>query len=342
MKVAVLCDGDRKIGAGHFFRCLAIARELHKQSVETLFFIPCKDLQSFIVKSGVDYKLLHNLFSDSESMIREVLSNLDAFACDVVLIDSHRATERLLTEINRRYKAVYIDDSLDFPYPVDVLINTHIDVTEEDYLALYEKSGIAIPTLLIGAAFFPLNKPVSGVWSQTNDRNVGFFAGGADPDHVTVRMLKYLFEHRIIIKYTFHIAVGMMNTDYDEIINYCKRSKMLRVHYGLSDLTEIYKQIDLAVSAAGITLYELAAFGIPTVSYSMVDNQLHTSEAFDRLGISVNVGDSRHAPVFERMFFNIDELLQDEKELKAMSERAKNVIDGRGALRIAECLIKKE
>ena len=342
MTVAILCDGSREIGAGHFFRCLAIARELIKQSVTVVFFIPCRDLQSFIVKSGVDYKLLYNLFSNSEKVMENIITNLNILECDIVLIDSHRVTQKLLLKINKRYKIAYIDDLLLFPYSVDILINAHIDVTEEDYLVLYKRSGIAVPILLIGTKFFPTKTPIFNNEIRTKEKNVAFFAGGSDPDHVTIRMLKYLFEHQITIKYKFHIVIGMMNSDYDMILDYCNRFQFIQIHYGLSDLTEIYRQINLAVSASGITLYELASFGIPIISYSMVDNQIHTSEVFDILGISIHIGDSRYDSIFKKMFSNIDKLLLDEKKAKTMSNKAISIIDGMGALRISECLIKKE
>lgn len=337
MTVAFICDGDNKIGAGHFFRCNAIAEFLRNRSIQTVFFFPSRDLMGFAEKVGVTYRFLPGLFSDVEQAIDSVMIQLEEIQCDRVLVDSHRASMNLLSRVNNRYPTIYIDDLLSYPYPVDVLINSHIDITEQDYGALYAGKSSALPKLMVGGAYFPMK---SRMTNKTAGRgiNVSFFAGGADPDHVTIRMLNYLMEQHHSLHYNLHIVVGMMNNDYPAIEKICSHLPGIQLHFGLTDLSNIYRQSDLAISAAGITLYELAYYGVPSVAYSMVDNQVHTAEAFDKAGISINIGVSKQLQVFPQMFAAVDKLISDQELRKKMSEDAKMVIDGYGAVRIADCI----
>lgn len=54
----------------------------------------------------------------------------------------------------------------------------------------------------------------------------------------------------------------------------------VRVFRGLDDLAPLVREADLVVSAAGTTLYELCAVGVPTVAVPIVDNQLANARGF--------------------------------------------------------------
>lgn len=58
----------------------------------------------------------------------------------------------------------------------------------------------------------------------------------------------------------------------------------IRVLQGLSDLSPLMREADLVVSAAGATLYELCAVGVPTVAVPIVDNQLANARGFAERG----------------------------------------------------------
>lgn len=131
-----------------------------------------------------------------------------------------------------------------------------------------------------------------------------------------------------------------MNRDYPEIIELSKQLSNVRIHFGLTDLSRVYRLSDLAIFAAGITLYELASYGVPSIAYSMVDNQIHTAEAFDKIGISINIGASCQPQFFSNMFSAVHNLINNHLLRKRMSDRAIILIDGYGALRIADCIIE--
>ena len=67
----------------------------------------------------------------------------------------------------------------------------------------------------------------------------------------------------------------------------------LKLHENVTDMAALMASCDLAISAAGTTLYELCAVGIPAVSYSFADNQLPSSLAFANVGAVPYAGDLR-------------------------------------------------
>ncbi len=334
--ISILCDGSKKIGAGHFFRCYAIGKEFEKRLWDVIYFLPDSQIIDLAVKSGLKYIVVPGLYDDEKS-INTLMEGLNCIQSRYVLVDSHRVNNKLLSSLHDKYFTIYMDDTLSFPYHVDMIINGHVDADQFQYKGLYEKSGTLFPKLLIGPRYFSthINKVKTlGEYCQ----DVGFFAGGSDPDHVTLRMLNYLTENAIQLSNKMLIVVGTMNNDYDELKKRARQLPFIELVHGITDLSSVYSRIGVAVTAAGITLYELALNSIPTIVYSMVDNQVHTAKAFEELGVSINIGDSRSDAFFEGLFKGCREIVSDREILSAMRTKAGMLIDGNGAERIANIL----
>ena len=98
-------------------------------------------------------------------------------------------------------------------------------------------------------------------------------------------------------------------------------------------------QEHLAFSAGGTTLYELCAVGVPSVSYSMADNQIPGVKAFDQAGLIPWIGDIRNNPeFFDRAIEKLLSLADDAQARREQSMKMRMAIDGAGANRIASAL----
>jgi spore coat polysaccharide biosynthesis predicted glycosyltransferase SpsG len=103
-------------------------------------------------------------------------------------------------------------------------------------------------------------------------------------------------------------------------------------------------RVDVAVVAGGVTLYEAALLGVPSVSLAVVPAQMPTIRAFERVGASIAAGvlPSRDRAAAERTRAKavqaVDALLADEDERRAMAVQGQQQVDGRGALRVAAAL----
>lgn len=339
--IPIICDGNCEIGAGHFYRCLSILKELESDSCEAVLFIPDEELLDSVKDYNINYRIIPGLYENKEALY-DLMNELEEYDCRVILLDTHRTDQKMLYALHERYKVVFIDDLQLSPYPVDVIVNGHIDVKPEQYLRLYENSEIQPPILLLGAKYFATHINKIEKWTAKRKLSVGFFAGGSDPDHVTLRMVEFLRDNKIIPDYRLLVVVGNMNKDYDAIQHIVSTLPFVELVYSEKDLTNVYCRIDAAISAAGLTLYELVCLGIPTIAYSMVDNQIHTAVSFERLGLSVNIGDSRYDPIIERMFNNCQILMSEKNFLSNAHSKDIVGLDGKGAERISSVLEKYE
>ena len=100
-------------------------------------------------------------------------------------------------------------------------------------------------------------------------------------------------------------------------------------------------QCDAAISAGGTTLFELCACGLPTVTYILADNQIMNAGAFERSGLTLNAGDIRGDVCFAKRLFEILDALTENFALRQrMAEQMQDTVDGMGARRLAEALVK--
>jgi UDP-2,4-diacetamido-2,4,6-trideoxy-beta-L-altropyranose hydrolase len=103
-------------------------------------------------------------------------------------------------------------------------------------------------------------------------------------------------------------------------------------------------RVDVAVLAGGVTLYEAALLGVPSVALAVVPAQMPTIRAFERVGASIAAGwlPSRDRAAAERTRAKavqaVGALLADEEKRRAMAVQGQQQVDGRGALRVAAAL----
>ena len=94
---------------------------------------------------------------------------------------------------------------------------------------------------------------------------------------------------------------------------------------------------DLALSAGGSTVYELCAVGVPSLVFTMADNQLKFVREFADAGVIDHICDLRSvknaADVLVGALYDYSG--KYEKRLE-MSAKARALIDGKGSIRIAE------
>jgi hypothetical protein len=93
---------------------------------------------------------------------------------------------------------------------------------------------------------------------------------------------------------------------------------------------------DVAVVNGGVTLYEACALGVPVVSLAVARAQRKTIRACVAKGAALDAGgpfSSRRTPL--RIARLVAGLLEQRDVRRSLSSRARRLVDGRGALRVA-------
>lgn len=101
--------------------------------------------------------------------------------------------------------------------------------------------------------------------------------GGTDPCHAAESLLSQLIDSEESRDWCFHVLAGPMHSDRKSLEQMALSHPGLRLYEHVAQMAELMQRCDLAVSAAGTTLFELCSAGTPAVSFTMADNQFTTA-----------------------------------------------------------------
>jgi UDP-2,4-diacetamido-2,4,6-trideoxy-beta-L-altropyranose hydrolase len=322
MKIAIRADGGMDIGMGHIMRTLVLAKELSK--CHDVFYV-CRidNPLSNRYKIGIE-KVKSQGFA--VKTIREdfILCDLVKLQADVLITDSYDVNEKYFDETKKMFnKTGYIDDMNLYKFNVDFLINQNVNAIDFRYKVNKDTK------LFIGPRFIMLRdefRRVSEKHIKEKVEDVMITVGGADLHHITEQILNYVK----LLDYNFHVVVGSSFSGNDSLKNF--ESEKIRFYYN-ADMYKIMEKCDIAISACGSTLYELAVCGVPTVGLIIADNQQRIANKMDELGIIKNVGwyDKLNDNKF---IWDFNNLCGNFKIRVEMNRKAREAVDGDGVKRI--------
>lgn len=337
MMILFRADGNPDIGTGHIMRCLSLADALQEQGWEITFITAEPYFQRLIQTRGYPCTVLGTAYDRMEEELSIFLPIIERERPELVILDSYFVTPQYMEAIRNISRLLYIDDLNAFDYPADAVVNYNIYSPELPYPQN--------KTYFLGPQYAPLRKEFQGLSQRnTKDRveNVLVSTGGTDQYHVALHCAEYLREHLPRENMIFHFVLGAMNRDIVQLEQIAEDFSFIKLHRQVTDMCSLMLQCDVAISAAGTTLYELCACGLPTVTYILADNQIQGAQMFQKAGLMPCAGDIREDACFlERLFELLNSLADDFAQRQRIAEQMQGAVDGRGAARLAEAILKQ-
>ena len=347
--IGIRADGNKQIGIGHVMRCLTIADALREQGEQVVFFLADEACRELVTSRGFDCYVTDTAYNNMEAelpVLEEMLSDLRV---DGLIIDSYFVTERYLTCLRDKIVTAYLDDMESFAYPVDVLINYNVFAKAEAYPygVAYSperenECGKNRETLVLaGPEYAPVRREFLEHRrpAENEVKNIMITLGGSDAYNLSSKIAEKLLEHAGV---NIHVVCGPFNLHKKQLYRLAEQNSDLNVHENVKEMWKLMAECDLAVSAAGSTMCELATMGVPAVTFSFVDNQKRIAEAFGERGAAVTVGHyepERETAFLADIFSAVTDLYNDADKRKKLALKARETVDGRGAVRIAEVIV---
>lgn len=337
--IYIRVDANEIIATGHMMRCMSVAGALQDTGKDVCFLLADEKGEEILKQSRFHYIVLHSNWNKLENelpVLRKILSDSHA---EAILIDSYFVTERYMRILKEYVKVAYIDDLNAFHYPCDVLINYSVYAEDFSYPEFYKNSK-----LLLGCQYVPLRKEFANIYyTETSEKvqNVLILTGGSDAFHFALKFSKEIIrqEQKEKSQICYHIICGRYNEDINRLQQLKKEFKNLQIYTYVENIAEIMQRMDLAISAGGSTLYELCACGIPTITYTMADNQIMNVKKFAEINLMNYSGDIRKNNYdYGNLFRQLVELSSDVIKRKQMAAHMRKLVDGNGAKRIAGIL----
>jgi spore coat polysaccharide biosynthesis predicted glycosyltransferase SpsG len=110
------------------------------------------------------------------------------------------------------------------------------------------------------------------------------------------------------------------------------------VHAASSDIRALMLAADLAVTAGGGTVFELAATGMPMVGVALAANQRPNLIGLSEAQALIFAGAAEDIGLAATVEDTLQTLALDANRRRALGARARRLVDGRGAARVAEAM----
>jgi spore coat polysaccharide biosynthesis predicted glycosyltransferase SpsG len=327
--LVVICgDGSNARGMGHIYRMLNLADALNTWA-EVRFLTRGDE----IAYKKLSERYPTTLTGNNEGDYKTLNANRPA----VIIID------RLDTETQNMRKLsslcetlVTFDDCGEGAYEADLTINVLYNrIKPKGHTKFYTDPSYAI-----------INKRFAEVKRQDSKDTSRILVtmGGADTLGHTPNVIKVLDE--IPERFDIIAAIGPAFKHYNELEEATtKCRKPLDLRFNITDMWNLMAWADIAISAGGNTLFELASTGTPTIAICEETFEVETADRMQSFGTCISLGYQKKVDE-NQLNLSINKLLEDPSKRAEMSNIGRKLVDGRGSERasnlIQETLLKKK
>lgn len=340
-RICIRVDGNEIIATGHVMRCLSVAEQLRKKGAQVLFVLADMRPASMIEDKGFEYHVLDSVWNRMDSETEKFCHFIQNNSINTILLDSYYVTKEYLEGISKIARVCYIDDLDKFIYPVHTLINYSLQY-DRNYEERYAEVGMST-RFLLGGKYAPLREEFKyeSFIIKNQVEKVLITTGGTDQLNMTFKLLALFLDDPRLRNLEYNVIVGKFNDNKIKLKELSKKIPNIIIHENISNMSYWMRACDVAVTAAGTTTFELSACGIPSICFEVADNQMG-ARLWEQRGYMFYAGNAfmQQEECLNTCRSKLLELCENDCLRKKMSTRMQELVDGLGAIRIADYLIK--
>ena len=333
MKILFRVEATPKLGSGHLMRCLALADKL-KESISDvdMTFITSSNAVGEQIRS-YDYKLIN--LSSSKNMVEEIGHYEKYLKKAIFITDIPDILEDYLKTLKKKVcLLVSIDDGSDTVFYSDILINPNLNPNINHSYSSETQYYSGAKYVILKKAFEKY--AVKKKRLRRGAKSLFICFGGSDRNNITQKIVNMIREMDV----TITVVIGMMYPYYEELVKDIKEHGNIQIKRNAYNMDELIYDADLAIISGGTLLYETCAVGTPAIVFCQNREQNRESEFFAENNATIDLG----------IFDNINEdtarntilkLILDYDRRKLLSKNARQLIDGKGADRIVNIILKE-
>ena len=344
-RLIIRADANTEIGLGHVMRCLALAQGITKTGIQPVFVIRDYDqkISNMIQQRGINTAIIpadSNRAEDCELTLKYA----DLHRATLIVTDlGHAGTLTQQDEyreflqqlkVSKRF-LITIDDLNEMNFPSDIVINPNCGAEKLHYPAGSQAEFLLGPAYFIFRPEF-IAAAVVKREIKKEATNVLVAMSGSDPLDLTGKVAGALAASKKTNSLNLCFVLGMDYTD----SKISKLNKILKDYRGTHELlrgpdnmAELMFWADIAITGAGLTKYEAAVTGTPSIIIPQYTHLVKLAEEFAKSGATINLGLGDNITE-ETIAKAITRLLGDVSLRTIMSQKGKALVDGKGIGRI--------
>lgn len=334
VRVLIRCDGSLKVGMGHIVRCLALADTLKFDLNCDVAFAVREDSTGIDLIRKKNYRIFvpanNSLNFDYSSWIFEIIGY---FMPQVFLMDVRDDLPlELIKKIKeRKILVVTIDDPSDRRLYSDLAFYPPVhQVKKMDWTGYEGKLYVGWEWVLLRPEFSIQKK------ARTTSSAVPIILitmGGSDPEGMTLVAVQAL--ERIEQDLLVRVILGPAFSHRDALFTLLQDSKhRYEVMDNVENMADTMRAADIAVVSFGVTAYELAAIGVPSLYLCRSPDHVLSANSLVDEGYGINLGEyNRISPL--TLCQKICSFLRSSYNGKQRFRKGQGSIDGLGNKRVA-------
>ena len=341
--MVIRADASIEMGTGHLMRCLALG-QAWRDAGGRVTFVTCCDSDRLVRRlevEGFEVVLLDRPYPDAGDW--EVTgSTLGRHPDAWVVLDGYHLDDdyqRYVKETGNRLLSV--DDMAHLEhYYADIVLNQNLHADQVHY------SCEPYTTLLLGTRYALLRREFLAwrTWKREIPEvahHVLVTLGGSDPENNSLKVIQAL-QGVHVPEMEVAVIIGAGNPHAAMLQTAAKGSNIaIRLIQDADNMPELMAWADVAVSAAGTTVWELFSMGVPACLITVADNQEPIARSASRIGAAI-WADHNLTNWPEVLADGLCRLILDPESRSNFSYRARSLVDGLGGTRIMQAVHELE
>ena len=333
-------EANEAIGGGHLQRAIAIAKECRRFGINASFIFgnsPSSSLNR-VKREGFNlFEIAHDKQLIPETYL-EILPENSILIFDTD--DFHFYSGHLIDQLrNHGIKTACFTITDAYKISTDLLINPNIISRIQNYDTADHTVKLLGPGYLIFREEFRDSILIRNTGEQNNRLILNF--GNADANHLTVYFLDVL--ERIGSLFSrINIVAGILNQDLEKISSRVQSpgNKNIELHINISNISELYRVSNFAITAAGMAMWEMALFKIPQLVIASSKREIEYVNYLSGINYIYSLGSYSTLPAPDDMAKRIEGILQQKALENLRLDAFANEINPRGIMNIIEKIVE--
>lgn len=331
------CDGARRMGYGHVARCVSLALHARAAGARCLFVAGGEAAAAELARArGFEVQPPAGPYGGRADA--DGLAALAAGRGACVVVDGYGFHADFYRRAGRGGPVLAVDDLARSAFPVELVLNQNAFGADLRYrtapgtrLLLGPRYALLRPEF-VAAASASARRPAAAA-SRRRARVLLTF-GATDAAGLSGRFLDLLGDGPLVDRLEARVLLGP-GADATDARRAAGRARFpVELRIGKPVAREM-AWADLAVSAAGSTIWELLCMGVPAAVVAVADNQRRAAASLGGRVLDLGTADRLDA---ERVAATLAPLVLDPARRAALAARGRRTVDGLGAGRVLRAL----
>lgn len=313
-------DAGGTVGLGHVRRCLGLAQACKTEDIHPVLFVqPDASLAGSLAdETSVD---IHVLTPGAQPVW--------VFEGARVVVVDHYGADFSDMAAKAAFRVIAVDDNANRPLPVHAVINGSPGALALPYPEDMKARSLLGPDYQVIRP--DLIRPDGATCRRSACRALLVTIGGSDPLGIAGVLLAAVC--RVLDRWPDLSADFVIARACDVPAVTHDR---LRCRVNPTDMARLISAADIAVSAGGQTMFELAYCGVPSVVFRVAENQALNTQAMAARMCIADIGWATDENWTDKVESILNSLLSDSEERARLAKAAMDVFDDRGGIRIRD------